>query len=70
MALADYGIVLTRGGEYGVKGQTERAENRTPGGLKIGHTIVFKDRAEILEYVRVAEEAGFSFDGKDLILPH
>ena len=63
----DYVISRTGSGEYGVTAQTERAEDRKPGGFKIGHTLCFRSRDEVREYVEVAETEGLTFAGKVLL---
>jgi hypothetical protein len=65
--MKDYVMKQAGSGEYGVTAQTERAEGRKPGGLKMGHTLVFRSRDEVREYVEVAEAEGFTFAGKGLL---
>lgn len=62
--MADYKIVLTPGGDFGVMSQTDKAAKRSPGLLPFGQTLVFKSRTELMEYVKASEAAGFSFDSK------
>jgi hypothetical protein len=64
----DYAITVVNHGDFRVTPLTERAQERRPGGLAIGHSLVFKGRdPALLEFVRAAEEAGFTFSGKELL---
>lgn len=66
--MEDYIIRRMNNSEWGITAQTERAQNRNPGGIKIGHTLGFKGLGrDIYEYIEVAEAAGFTFAGKELI---
>jgi hypothetical protein len=65
--MEDYVIKRVGGGDWGITAQTERAQNRNPGGFKIGHTLGFKGRDDIPDYVAVAEAEGLTFAGKELL---
>lgn len=67
--MEDYSIKRTEGGEFVISAQTERAQNRTPGGIREGHALAFKSRTEIVEYVKANEALGFTFRGKELLAP-
>jgi len=62
----DYKIVA-QNGEYMIIGQTERAEKRTPGNIKIGHALVLKGREDTDDYIKAGEAAGFTFEKKEFI---
>jgi hypothetical protein len=67
--MEDYVIKRTEGGEFVISAQTERAQNRTPGGIREGHMLAFKSRTQIIEYVKANETLGFTFKAKELLAP-
>ncbi len=64
---ADYAVIPMSGGEFGVRLISAKAQQRTPKGLKVGYTKVFKSRSDARRYVDASEREGFSVVGKDLL---
>ena len=66
--MEDYQIKLDGRGSLGVSAQTERAQHRGAGPPATSDlTLVFKARADALEFVRAGEAQGFTFAGKELL---
>lgn len=69
--MTDYAITMVSPSEFGIVAKTERAKNRKYNGIKIGESLVFKrDDYRLREFVEVAEMAGFSVGGKQLVFCH
>ena len=66
--MEDYQIKSDGHGSLGVSAQTERAKTRAAGPpVTSDLTLVFKARADALEFVRAGEAQGFTFAGKELL---
>jgi hypothetical protein len=62
--MEDYVIKRTGDGEFVISAHTERAQNRTPGGIIEGHVLAFKSRSELAKYVTANETLGFTLAEK------
>lgn len=56
--MEDYVIRRAGGGEFVISAQTQRAQNRTPGGIARGYMLAFKSRSELMEYARASPSKG------------
>jgi hypothetical protein len=66
----DYMISVVNPGEFTVTARSERAQARAQRGLGRCRALVFKGRdPDLLEFVRAAEESGFTVSGKELLSP-
>ncbi len=65
--VADYAVVVLSAGEFGVRVLSQNAERRNPGGLRIGHSVVFKGRRDLDAYIAASEKAGYTFTGKEVL---
>jgi hypothetical protein len=64
--MADYKIVRSQGGEFGIRAESDRAGRRSqPDNIK-GMTLGFRT-FEVLDFVRLAEAEGYTFEGKELL---
>jgi len=64
--MADYKIVRLPGGEFGIRVESDRAGRRSePDNIK-GMTLGFKTD-EALDFVRLGEAEGYTFEGKELL---
>ena len=65
--MTDYKIIRLQGGEFGIRAESDRAGRRSdPDNIK-GRTLHFKTPFEALDFVRLAEAEGYTFEGKDLL---
>jgi hypothetical protein len=65
--MADYKIIRLQGGEFGIQVESDRAgDRRKPHNTK-GVTLAFKTDDEVLDFVRLGEAEGYTFEGKELL---
>jgi len=66
--MEDYQIKSNGQGIFGISALTERAQHRAAGPpVTSDLTLVFRTRAEALEFVTAGEAQGFIFAGKELL---
>jgi len=64
--MADYKIISFHGGEFGIRVESDRAGRRIePDNIK-SMTLRFKTD-EALDFVRLGEAEGYTFEGKELL---
>jgi hypothetical protein len=64
--MADYKIIRLQGGEFGIRVESDRAGRRIePDNIK-GITVRFKTD-EALDFVRLGEAEGYTFEGQELL---
>jgi len=64
--MADYKIIRSQGGEFGIRAESDRAGNRSKPHNTKGMTLGFKT-FEALDFVRLGEAEGYTFEGKELL---
>jgi hypothetical protein len=65
--MADYKILRYPGGEFGIRAESDRAGKRSKAHNTKGMTLGFKTRHEALEFIRMGEAEGYTFDGRNLL---
>ncbi len=65
--MADYKIIRLQGGEFGIRVESDRAGNRRKPHNTKGTTLGFKTCFEALDFVRLGEAEGYTFEGKELL---
>jgi hypothetical protein len=66
--MVDYQIKSNSRGSFGVSALSERAQKRAAGPpLSTDLTLMFRGRADALEFVTAGEADGFTFGGKELL---
>lgn len=65
--MADYKIIRLQGGEFGIRVESDRAGNRRKPHNTKGVTLGFKTDDEALDFVRLGEAEGYTFEGKELL---
>jgi len=65
--MADYKIIPRQGGEFGIRAESDRAGSRSGRHNTKGLTLGFKTPYEALDFVRLGEAEGYTFEGKELL---
>ena len=65
--MADYKIIRFQGGEFGIQVESDRAGDRRKPHNTTGVTLAFKTDDEVLDFVRLGEAEGYTFEGKELL---
>jgi len=65
--MADYKIIRLQGGEFGIQVESDRAGNRRKPHNTKGATLSFKTDDEALDFVRLGEAEGYTFEGRELL---
>jgi len=64
--MADYMIIPFQGGEFGIRAESDRAGSRSKQHNTKGMTLGFKTRYEALDFVRLGEAEGYTFEGNEV----
>jgi hypothetical protein len=66
--MEDYQIKSDGRGSFGISALSERAQNRAAGPPVTSNlTLMFRGRADALEFVTAGEAQGFTFAGKEFL---